>query len=383
MIVQIDGTNKRNKGAELMFYAIAQELEHRLPQATIRYVGDSIPKNYFKIKQPVLIPWQRTQWGEKLHIRGLSNRLHSLFSFFNFYIVKRNTRVLFDASGYAFGDKWQWSEDRLEMFTDYLRRHHENGTKIVFLPQALGPFKNEGSKKMLSAINQYADLLIARETISYEYALNAGFNPKKLLLYPDFTITVEGNQPQKYKGESGYITIIPNNMMMVKGVVTLDGYLQFLRAVIKKAGESGRKIFLLNHEGKKDQKLCYQLGKELGVEVVDGLNALETKGFISHSHLVISSRFHGVASALDTAVPCLATSWSHKYEMLFNDYQQVGCVLDVHDTEGSMKKVEYMLDATYHSEVKMVLNKCIDINHKKTEEMWDIIWKTISIPLEK
>ncbi|MCR5297874.1 MAG: polysaccharide pyruvyl transferase family protein [Paludibacteraceae bacterium] len=382
MIVQIDGTNKKNKGAELMFYAIIQELEKKCPSATIRYVGDPVPSGYFHTEQKILIPWQRTRLVESLHMRRILSELHKICSRFNYYIIKKNTKILFDASGFAFSDKWNWSNERNEMFTDYLRRHHDNGTKIVFLPQALGPFEKNNSKRRLEAINRYADLLIAREEVSYDYALKAGFNKEKLLLYPDFTVSVQGIVPDRYKDQYDYLTIIPNCQMIRRGGESAEGYQRFLVSAIHEGKQNGRKVFLLNHEGPEDLALCRRIGQEQDVEVVSDLNALETKGFISRSYLVISSRFHGVASALDTAVPCLATSWSHKYEMLFKDYEQQNCVLDTSDNDSLCQRIREMLSPENNRDIRTKLKERIAVNNSKTEEMWQTIWNTIGLPSE-
>jgi colanic acid/amylovoran biosynthesis protein len=170
--------------------------------------------------------------------------------------------------------------------------------------------------------------------------------------------------------------------MIRRGGESAEGYQRFLVSAIHEGKQNGRKVFLLNHEGPEDLALCRRIGQEQDVEVVSDLNALETKGFISRSYLVISSRFHGVASALDTAVPCLATSWSHKYEMLFKAYEQQNCVLDTSDNDSLCQRIREMLSPENNRDIRTKLNERIAVNNSKTEEMWQTIWNTIGLPSE-
>ena len=69
------------------------------------------------------------------------------------------------------------------------------------------------------------------------------------------------------------------------------------------------------------EKIQSKLPFELDVIVPD--TSLEVKAIIGQCQWIFSSRFHGCVSALSQNVPCLATTWSHKYEELFSDYEQI------------------------------------------------------------
>ena len=140
--------------------------------------------------------------------------------------------------------------------------------------------------------------------------------------------------------------------------------------------KDGRKVYILNHEGKGDEKIAYQIQEALKgeIEVVTGLNALEVKGLISIAHLVITSRFHGVASALNSCVPCLATSWSHKYAELYKDYGQEDCILPLDNLEQALKKVQEYMAKDKNAEVRQSLLKILPKIQADTHSMWEEIW---------
>ena len=105
-----------------------------------------------------------------------------------------------------------------------------------------------------------------------------------------------------------------------------------------------------------------------------GLNALEVKGMISIAFLVISSRFHGVVSALNSCVPCLATSWSHKYEELYKDYNQENCVLSLDNPKQALQKVHDYIADKKNSEIRLSLQKNLPKIQQDTQNMWEEIW---------
>ena len=109
-------------------------------------------------------------------------------------------------------------------------------------------------------------------------------------------------------------------------------------------------------------------------EVVTGLNALEVKGLIASAYLVVTSRFHGLASALNSCVPALATSWSHKYEELFKDYGLSDCVLPLDNLLSVKQRLVPFLSENKNQEMRLHLREQLPKIQAQSRAMWDEIW---------
>ena len=105
-------------------------------------------------------------------------------------------------------------------------------------------------------------------------------------------------------------------------------------------------------------------------------SALEVKNTIGNCYAVISRRYHGVANALNTGVPCLLTSWSYKYEYLFKEYNLLDRLVDLNG------------DLPYHK-LKSLINRDVNRNErdnllaakksvqKRTKYMWNQVFNVI------
>jgi colanic acid/amylovoran biosynthesis protein len=109
------------------------------------------------------------------------------------------------------------------------------------------------------------------------------------------------------------------------------------------------------------------------------MNALEVKGIISQCYMTFSSRYHGIVSSLNTGVPCLATSWSHKYETLFKDFNREDCVLDPKNHKAMMNKIGQFLDEKNNLIVRKELSTMTEKIKNKNREMWAVVWKIANI----
>lgn len=377
----LSGVNTNNKGAELMLYAILQEIERRFPDAIVYLHENSIRQGLEYIQTNLDLrykPINRIQHHYKrFHIRSIAWRLHIDQVHLDDVYAVRGADYFIDASGFLVSDQWNLNDYTVKKWNLLLKRNKAAGTKIIFLPQAFGPINKDNTIKLLSSINQYADIILPREKVSWNYINSSGIvDMNKVKIFTDFTSLVDGEFPAKYNNFKDGICIIPNLRMVDTGNVKMDDYISLIDLIIKTAKKKNKPIYLLNHEGPRDERLAYQIQSTVGkeIEVITGLNALEVKGMISSAYLVISSRFHGVASSLSTCVPCLATSWSHKYEELFNDYKQHDCVLPLDNINSAIQMVNNLIDENKNQEIRKSLQEIKPHIQNETRIMWKEIW---------
>lgn len=382
MRIVLSGIESNNKGAELMLYAILQEIERRYPKAEVYVPLFAIRQGLSYIHTNVNLKdkpfaWFKRHIVPRLHLCGILRRLGLPYMFLTDSSAIKDTDYFIDASGFSFSDQWNPNEQRIKSLEYILSSYKKQGTKIIYLPQAFGPIKKENTKKLVSVLSQYADMIMPREKVSYNYMLEANVDKEKLKLYPDFTCLVEGSCPAKYAHLAGGVCVIPNARMIDKGVLTYDYYIEALTRIIQNVKEQGKFVYILSHEISSDNPLCGKIGDSFkgDIEVVTGLNALEVKGLISTSYVCITSRFHGVASALNSCVPCLATSWSHKYAELFADYNLADCVLDLKDMDKSLESMASYINPETNQAIRKHLSEQLPRLKDKTREMWKEVWK--------
>ena len=383
--IVLSGIETNNKGAELMLYAILQEIERKFPEAEVYLPifavrqGLSYVNTNLKLKDKPCSSLKKM--ARKFHFPGILRRLHLPYLFLDDVFPVKDVKLFIDGSGFAFSDQWKLSNYTISYWEAILRGYHGQGTKIVFLPQAFGPAEHPNTKRAFALLSKYADLIMPRENVSLSYLQKHHVDNSKLYKFTDFTSLVKGIVLEKYAHLKNAVCVIPNLRMIDKGIITLEDYVSILMEVMQSSMNKGFNVYLLNHEGIGDERLSYECSKRLGnrIEVVTGLKALEVKGLIASSYMCISSRFHGVASALNSCVPCLATSWSHKYEELFSDYGMENSVLDLKDLDACLSKVNEYLDKGNNKKIREHLALQVPRIQNETREMWNLIWDKCQI----
>ena len=325
IMIEIKGVQFVNKGAELMLHAVLQQLEVIAPKYEILLrPNKSSPYG----KRAKLGAYQKvTLTRSVVDLNGLTyllpRRLRTWLKNKWGIVTEADVDILLDASGFAYGD--QWSSTALRQLSSEVTRFHRKNKSYVFLPQALGPFTREADRRILSESLPNASLIMARESTSFENIKGLGVAESVVKQYPDFTNLVSGQAPDYFNHAEPIFLLIPNSKMLSSKNAQSgwqDNYISMLGNAVKAAQNSGFRAIVLNHEGAADQKVCERLQSELAepVEIICEDDPIKVKGIIGQCALVMCSRFHGCVSALSQGVACIGTSWSYKYERLFEDY---------------------------------------------------------------
>lgn len=379
MKIVIQGTNNVNKGAELMFCAICQELEKRFPNSVV-YISEATTESPYKSDRLEIRSRKFKSliaFSERFHLSGILRRLGVNVQFLNRSdYCPKDADFYFNAGGYAIGDIWNHSVRSNRNREAFLLAMKKQNTKIIYLPQALGPFEKQNSKQAAKIILKYADIVYARENTSFDYLDKLGTDMANVKIAPDFTPLIKGSFPKTLTEYKGSIVIIPNKRMLLEVNVGVDDYARLIKNLQPKADELNKKIVILNHEGISDLEICNDINKSFGgsLKVVSSLSALETKGFIASAYAVISSRFHGTASCLSSAVPCISSSWSPKYELLYSDYGLTDMIVNLKDSNDIDIKTTQILNSEQNERMRKILSQKVDAIKELNKRMWNEIF---------
>ncbi len=374
-LVEIEGIGMPNKGAELMLYSIVDQLRNRF--------GEDLP----------VCCRPRQGFRESYRLLGSKNILQSgyltfkgipLDGFFNYLPLKltdtfgiareKDVDIVLDASGLRYSDSWGPATSRAAVIR--YRKLKNRGKKIIMLPQAFGPFKNPEVSTAVREVVSMSDICFAREETSYQHLVELCGEDTKIRQAPDFTNLVEpiaGFDGSKFHGK---VIIIPNQRMLDKTDKTVaNNYFHYLLNVCKYLISSGEDVMILNHEGTLDHKICMRLSEACGnIPVITHWNPVFIKTIIGCCKLLVSSRFHGCVSALSQGVPVIATSWSHKYEMLMKEYGVGDYLVDLSSQVVDTDLVESALQASVHQRIVSTAHSM----KLKSQDMWSEVFNLLA-----
>ena len=382
LFVEIKGVQFRNKGAYLMLLASLEGLK-QLPQPTelVLSPGPNLPYP----ERARLGAWQKLSYRRGgLDLTPLIGKLPSAVQrLFNRYgmVSERQVDLILEASGFAYGD--QWPLRFLQNTAKEVVRFAKAGKPFVFMPQAFGPFKTEDSKAAMRDIIHNARLIFVRDPVSLQHLQSCVPNlPDSVVLTPDFTVGLTARPNDEIPAMPGpYVALIPNNKVVSKfnhadAEKMRADYIAAFAAAANKLAAQGMQCVLVNHEGKEDAQLCEEIAAKAPCTIVQIEDPLAVKAFIGKAELAISSRFHGAVNALSQGVPCIATSWSHKYHAMMSDFGMGDyCVAELSE-QNLLHALQQLLDNkdTLASEVKQ---KAAALKQQNAA-MWQRLYQSIN-----
>ena len=364
-----------NKGDQLMRNAVIDQIKQHIPEATI-----TVPENVFYenpsycIKNKI-IPLQSYQCAP---VRKIKRYIYRNIFNRNICVYPEQIDLFLDDSGFKYTDQFKVTEANISAQKQFFKLFKKKKIRVIYLPQAFGPFDLSESKKMIQLVHNFANIIYAREPVSYNYLKTVFPDSQKIQIAPDFTALCKPvNECPIRLNPKSYIVIIPNARMVTHTSNSISSeYLNFINKIIKELREKNESVVLLNHEGKDDESLISSINNSFNNEliVITNISGLATKCVIKNSKLTISSRFHGVVSGLTENVPTLCTSWSHKYAELLKEYQCENNMLDINDIPTASKIVNDALNNPTKYTSKPGRNVLIESN---IVNMWNDIWRFV------
>jgi len=365
-----------NKGAELMLHSVLNKLKSEFPDAQYVMNPTTFSGSAPYLKRACLGFYQKVhlykfgiQFGKFEFLIPL--KIREMFGI----VLNKDIDIVIDISGFSYGDQLG-KYNTLELVNS-LKKWKKNGTKVILMPQAFGPFESPKIKKKMRFVIENVDLIYARDQSSFDYLKSVCHKCLNIKKAPDISILTEGKVSDDFNILSNQFCIIPNARMIDKTDPKVRKvYLPFLISIAKYLYNKGHKPFILVHEGPKDLLLARKIRDSVSehVKIIIESDALIIKAIIGKSSALISSRFHGVVSGLSQGVPALATSWSHKYQMLFEDYGFSEGILDLNLSENELfKKVDILLDESKKQKIVKLLNSKNEILKKESNKMWEEI----------
>lgn len=365
MRIEVRNTHWKNQGAQLMLRAVVDQLgrDHTVVVSDRGAIS--------KTRQELSL--ERLVWVQALG--PLASSVEHLLPSRAWEILgrvpSRKVDAVLDASGFAYGDSWGVSKARMTL--PYVKRLKRRGAKFIMLPQALGPFTTEPLKQMMTEIFALADLVFARDPTSLASARALMGETNRLRQSADFTIGLTAQPDQRPLPERA-VAFVPNTKMLQHANQS-QHYLPLLVRVAKALSDKGLQPVVVVHSAE-DGALAQQFAASVGGSppVIHEAHPLRLKGLLSRCEVVVSSRFHGLVNSLAAGVPSLATSWSHKYQHLLEDFNCTEGMLPLDISDSDLAKaVNQFGDDSQRNELRQRILGSKRQLLAQSERMWDAV----------
>lgn len=291
-------------------------------------------------------PVSSLSFMQKLKISSLSRKSQKSADEY-FYSLSCKNPSLKDNDVYVSvgGDNYCYGDGH--MAAAFNRELKKLGKKTVLWGCSVG--EEDLSEDKIKDLKTF-DLIVTRESMTYETLINCGID-KKTVLYPDpaFTLDIDTAFGSSFEVKPNTLGF---NISSLIGEYAGEGEsieniaVGFLRYVLE---NSDKNILLIPHVTKKedgDQLILGRIAEKLGSDrvsvVPDTLTAAQYKSIISRCEMFIGARTHATIAAYSTCVPTLVIGYSVKSKGIakdiFSDYN--GLVVPVSEITDAQKLIK-------------------------------------------
>jgi polysaccharide pyruvyl transferase WcaK-like protein len=355
VIVDIRGTNTRNKGAQLMLEAICSRLGDEFELSLPPAVTDYTVRSRLGLRQTLYEP------ALPRLSSFLSNAVPARIRTEYGLTSNREIGGVLDASGFHYTDQFDVALPRREALVG--RAWARRGVPKILMPQAFGPFENPETRRWTSEALEQASLVFVRDGVSEEYVRQLRIGTRTVRS-PDFTI---GLKPPTIDPicDQPFLALVPNTKLFTHGGLDRPRYVELLAGFSDAGKANGLTPVVVVHE-ETDHDVARELAGRIGAPLFSDADPLVLKAALGQASAAVASRFHAVVGCLSQSVPTLAFGWSHKYRELLDDFGVVDRIFTPEsDPESALTHL--LSDSAGDTRQKDRLPELVD----KVELMWE------------
>ncbi|MBH5317297.1 polysaccharide pyruvyl transferase family protein [Paenibacillus sp. GSMTC-2017] len=225
---------------------------------------------------------------------------------------------------YCYGEQPNWYEID--------RRVKQQGKKLVLWGCSIG--EEDMSDEKLEDLKRF-DLIIARETLTYNMLISKGLKKVKLSADPAFTMEQEELSLPEGWQEGNTVGINFSPLVSKLNEKSREAVNQLIKHILK---ETTMTIALTPHviyEGNNDYVVLQQIYEQFKstnrvILLPDHLSAIQYKGYIARMRFFIGARTHATIAAYSNYVPTMVLGYSVKSKGIAKDiFGEEKLVLDL------------------------------------------------------
>lgn len=370
----IGATFAGNRGAEAMVRTVIDQISKDYPDCVFHVLSylpkedmnEDIPDNCFiEDARPMMLSTFWFAWG--ILAKVIPCRCMPLAKHKNGMPALTKLDIIVDVFGVSFMDnRLKFIPFNVLSLWPFLLA----GVPVFKLSQAMGPFEKLLNRWSAKWVFTRLILLVARGKHTRQLLEDKGLWTDNCIESADIAFLFgEDKLPPPYHSRDNAVAIIPSSVVEAK----LPGYRSKLISLAHKILDRGYHLKVVAHSWRNgslggrnnDMGLAMSIYDELSpvwkdaVSLVGrGYNAAKLKCEISRCQWVLTSRFHGMVSALSTGTPVFVIGWSHKYEEVLELFGQSQWALpyNAFEPDKVWSLIEQM-DASRHEIAEQILLK--------------------------
>lgn len=237
---------------------------------------------------------------------------------------------------YCYGEQPNWYEID--------RRVKAQGKKLVLWGCSIG--EEDMSERKLADLKLF-DLIVARETLTYDMLSNKGLRNVRLAADPAFTMEQEQLPLPGGWQEGNTVGINFSPLVWKRNKNSREAVKELIKHIL---AVSGMTVALTPHViegGNNDYEVLekfYEEFKETGRVILlpDHLTAVQYKGYIARMRFFIGARTHATIAAYSNCVPTMVLGYSVKSKGIAKDiFNEEKLVLGIDDISSSSKLIHH------------------------------------------